>query len=473
MTRISQIPRELLDEMTPAVRAFVEALLAENAALRSRVEELERRLGMNSGNSSLPPSSNGPGQQPVATPKPKSNRKRGGQFGHPKRTRPLIPTERCDRVEHHRPTACRNCGTRLRGHDPSPSRHQVTELPVVKPTITEHQIHTLQCPDCGHHCRGQLPATVPRGCFGPRVVATVTLLSSLGRLSQRMIASLLRDLFSLEVATGQISRLQSAGRKALQAGHDDIEADVRNSAVLNIDETGWRQDGKKAWLWTLVGRLGTLFSVRPSRSRDELHALLGADFNGIVVCDRYSAYNHLEDHRRQFCWAHLLRDFQAMIDRGGTAADAGTRLKDAGQELIHHWNRLRSRQIQRTTFDGHYRRLRSAILDALLDGTQSDEAKTAETCRRLSNECYSLFVFVHHPGVSPTNNAAEQALRKSVIFRKLSFGTEEKTGSPNLAVILSVAETCRRLGKRPLDYVATAVAAAFSNKPAPKLLPAT
>lgn len=211
-----------------------------------------------------------------------------------------------------------------------------------------------------------------------------------------MIASLLRDLFSLEVPTGQISRLQSAGRKALQAGNNDIEADVRNSAVLNIDETGWRQNGKKAWLWTLVARLGTLFSVRPSRSREELHALLGTDFNGIVVCDRYSAYNHLQDHCRQFCWAYLLRDYQAMIDRGGTAADAGTRLKESGQELIHHWNRLRLRQVKRATFDGHYRRLRSALLDALLDGTQSDEAKTAETCRRLSNECYSLFLFVHH-----------------------------------------------------------------------------
>jgi hypothetical protein len=110
-----------------------------------------------------------------------SHRKRGGQFGHPKRTRPLIPTEDCDRVQHHRPTACTNCGTRLRGHDPNPERHQITELPAAKPTITEHQIHTLQCPDSGHRCRGQLPGTVPCGCFGPRVVATVTLLSSLGR----------------------------------------------------------------------------------------------------------------------------------------------------------------------------------------------------------------------------------------------------------------------------------------------------
>jgi transposase len=286
-----------------------------------------------------------------------------------------------------------------------------------------------------------------------------------------MMASLLRDLFCLEVADGQISRLQSIGRRALQAGYNDIVADVRNSAALNMDETSWRQNGSKAWLWTVVGRVGTLFAVRPSRSRDEVHALLGEDFSGIVVSDRYSAYSHLDDDCRQFCWAHLIRDFQAMIDRGGSSADAGARLKSSGQELIHHWNRLQSQQILRATFDGHYRRLRSEILEALLDGSQCGHAKTAETCRRVSNECSSLFVFAHHEGVSQTNNVAEQALRNSVIFRKLSFGTEAQTGSRNMTVIMSVVETCRRLGTRPLEYIHNAVHAAFNHKPAPQLIP--
>ncbi|MEZ6067427.1 MAG: transposase [Planctomycetaceae bacterium] len=118
---------------------------------------------------------------------------------------------------------------------------------------------------------------------------------------------------------------------------------------------------------------------------------------------------------------------------GSPAAAVGAVLKRSGQELIHHWNRLDRQEIVRSTFDGHYRRLRGVILDALDRGTSCGESNTAETCRRLLNECYSLFVFVHHPGVSPTNNAAEQALRKSVIYRKLSFGTESQTGSRTLA----------------------------------------
>ncbi len=160
-----------------------------------------------------------------------------------------------------------------------------------------------------------------------------------------------------------------------------------------------------------------------------------------------------------------------MIDRGAVAAEISTRLKEFGQELIHHWNRLKSKSIQRATFDHYYRRLRGEILDALHDGALCGEAKTAETRRRLRNECYSLFVFMHHEGVSPTNNAVEQALRKSLIFRKLSFGTQEKTGSQNLAVIMSVTETCRRVGRRPFDYITDAVKAAFNTKPAPKLIP--
>ena len=458
------IPQEAWDQSGPAARACFVMLV-------KRLEDLERRLGMNSGNSSMPPSSDRPDQKPEQTKRPRSKRKRGGQIGHAKRTRPLIATADCDRVEHHRPGACTDCGAKLCGDDPNPDRHQVTDLPPVKPTVTEHQIHMIECPKCGCRNRGTLPQNVPRGCFGPNVVAVVTLLSSLGRLSQRMMASLLRDAFSLEISDGQISRLQSVGRKALQAGYNDIVADVRNSAVLNIDETGWRENGGKAWLWTVVGRLSTLFSVRPSRSREELHDLVGEDFAGIVVSDRYSVYNHLDDHCRQFCWAHLIRDFQAMIDRGGTSAKVGKQLKTSGQELVHQWNRLQSQHIRRATFDGHYRRLRSNILDALLEGSQCDHPKTAETCRRLSNECCSLFVFIHHEGVPPTNNAAEQALRKSVIFRKLSFGTEAKSGSRNMAVILSVVETCRRLGSRPLEYIHKAVQAAFSHKSAPKLLP--
>jgi transposase len=299
------------------------------------------------------------------------------------------------------------------------------------------------------------------------------LLGGLGRLSQRMIARLVGDLFGLTVSDGQISRLQRIGRESLQSAYEEITADVRESAAVNMDETGWREDGRRTWLWTAVGRLSTLFAVRSSRSRAVMRELLGDDFDGVLISDRYSAYASLPDDRHQFCWAHLLRDFEAMTERGGDSAVIGRGLKESGRELIHHWNRLQRNEIVRSTFDRNYRRLRDDIVEALLDGTNIGDAKTAETCRRLSNHCYSLFAFAHIDGVSPTNNAAERALRQAVIFRKLSFGTESRSGSKTLAVVMSVIETCRRLGRHALGWITDAVTHKQQNRPTPTLLPST
>lgn len=279
---------------------------AGNVAREWMIEQA-RRWGLNSGNSSLPPSSDGPADAPTKTEPTPSARKRGGQPGHAKAERSLIPSDECDRVETIKPPHCRGCGAALSGDDPDPKRKQVVELPEIKPIVTEFQTHTLTCPCCGCVNKPSLPEHVPRGAFGPRVIAVVTLLGGMGRLSQRMIAELLGDLLGLTISDGQISRLQRIGRESLQPAYEEIAADVRNSAAVNIDETGWREDGRRAWLWTAVGRFATRFVVRRSRSRAVMHELLGDDFAGIVIADRYSAYAAVPDDRRQFCWAHLLR----------------------------------------------------------------------------------------------------------------------------------------------------------------------
>lgn len=463
LQRPSSVPQLVWDGMNNEARAFVVVLVR-------RVEALERRLGINSGNSSQPPSTDRPGEKPERTARTSSGKKRGGQPGHPKAERSLIPTDQCDHVEHHKPDACEHCGAALRGDDPEPVRKQVIDLPPVRPVVTEHQIHTLTCRCCGAATAAALPEHVPRGWFGPQVVAVVMLLTSLGRLSHRVMAELLQRLFGLEISVGQISRLQRIGREALQPGYDEITAAVRTSEVVNMDETGWRENGRRAWLWTVVGTLATLFAVRASRSRKVVKELLGETFSGIVGSDRYSAYSDLPDERHQFCWAHLLRDFQALIDRGGGSARIGTRLKSAGQELIHHWNRLHEGDIVRSTFQWHYLQLRDEITSALEAGSRCRHPQTAELCRTLGNHCYSLFLFAQVDGVAPTNNAAEQSLRRAVIFRKLCFGTEAGSGSDVLAATFSVVETCRRLGRDAQSYLHEAVTAHFQNRPAPKLI---
>ena len=191
----------------------------------------------------------------------------------------------------------------------------------------------------------------------------------------------------------------------------------------------------------------------------------------IIGSDRHSSHSHLDDHRHQFCRAHQLRDFQAMIERKWPSIQIGIVLKSSSQESIHHWNRLWDSLLRRAIFDDHYRRLRSIILDTLESGASCSDSKTAEVCRHLGYECYSLFVFVHHAGVSPSRNVAERALRKSVIFRKLSFGKEATSRSQNMSVILSVVEICRRLKRHCMTFTEDDVHAFFSQSPAPRLIP--
>ncbi|MGD9853686.1 MAG: IS66 family transposase [Planctomycetaceae bacterium] len=303
LQRPDAVPVSVWDGMNDEARSFVMVLVRQVEQLTQRVAELERRLGMNSGNSSRPPSSDRPGEKPQRKPRTPSGKKRGGQPGHPKAERPLLPTDQCDHVEQHKPDLCASCGAALVGEDPDPVRKQVIDLPPVRPIVTEHQIHTLTCGCCGAKTAAALPEHVPRGWFGPQVVTVVMLLTSLGRLSHRIMAELLERLFGLEISVGQISRLQRIGREALAPGVDEITAAVRTSAVVNMDETGWRENGRRAWLWTVVGTAATLFAVRASRSRKVVKELLGETFAGIVGSDRYSAYSHLPDERHQFCWA--------------------------------------------------------------------------------------------------------------------------------------------------------------------------
>lgn len=211
------IPQEAWDQSGPAAQACFVMLV-------ERLEKLERLRGMNSGNSSRPPSTDGPGAT-LPKNKVKSSKKRGGQAGHVKRVRPLIPTDQCDSLKHDKSATCSDCGTKLSGTDARPVRHQLTELPTVKPIVTELQVHSIECHHCGKVNHGGMPSHVPAGSFGPTVVSTITMLSSLGRLSQRMMAQLLRDLFDLEISDGQISRLQTIGRRTLQSGYEEITAD--------------------------------------------------------------------------------------------------------------------------------------------------------------------------------------------------------------------------------------------------------
>ena len=249
------IPPELEAEMTPAVRAFVKTLLDRISQLETRVEELERGRKTPQ-NSSLPPSSQHPHARPQP-PKRKSRNQRGGQPGHEKHERALIPTEQCDEAVPLKPSECRRCGAKLSGRDPEPLRHQVWELPPIKPLVTEYQRHRLTCPCCGETTCAELPAGVPQGQSGPRLMALTAMLMAFYRQSKRRTADFLGALLGQPCCPALAVKIQNQVTAALRPSYEALAAELPTQEHLNIDETSTKEANGKAWLWTFVAGMFT------------------------------------------------------------------------------------------------------------------------------------------------------------------------------------------------------------------------
>jgi transposase len=199
---------------------------------------------------------------------------------------------------------------------------------------------------------------------------------------------------------------------------------------------------------------------------------LGATYEQILTSDRAKAYGGFLPRLRQICWAHVRRDFQTMIDRGGDAARVGRALLGHADVLFGWWYRVRDGTLARSTFDRDVMSLlRPAFRADLEAGTKCGCAKTAATCRELLKVEMSLWTFVRHAGIEPTNNAAERSLRHGVIWRDISFGTQSDGGSRFVESILTVFMTCKQQQRNVLDYITACCKAARSGDPAPSLLP--
>lgn len=469
------IPEEDWERAPASLRGVVlmlYALLAEVAGLKAEVAKLREQVKRNSGNSSQPPSSDGLGKVVKGKPQPKG-RGRGGQPGHRGQGRKLLPIEQVDEVVAHKPTACGQCGSALSGEDPQPYRYQVTELPPIVPLLIEHQVHTLMCGSCGHGNRGELPPEVAVSQFGPYLVAMVALLMGVYRLSKRQVVALLADGFGIDLSPGSVVNQQQALSAALAQPTQEALQYVQQQAARQVDETGWRQADvpQRGWLWVVVTPLVTLFHIALSRAGQVVKELVGEETRGVVGSDRFSAYHWLPLEQRQICWAHLLRDFQQWIERGGLSAEVGLPLRTLAEELLSQWARVRDGTLDYAVFCLHLPAFQHSVRHFLTEGTRSSHPKTAETARRILQVEPALWTFASGSGIAPTNNAAERALRHPVIWRRTSYGTQSEAGSRFVERILTVVASCRQQGRSPLLYITQAVTAHRAGLPSPSLLP--
>src|SRR3954453_17488826 len=420
MTDQPPLPQTLWDTLSPEAQAAVAAVVQ---SLEQRIAELEERVNKNSTNSSKPPSSDPPSLK-RRPPAPASGKERGGQPGHRHQPRALVPPEQLRQVFECKPPECRWCGDALAGDDPEPIRHQVAEVPPVRPVVDEYRLHRLTCPRCRTTTRAKLPAGVPTGAFGPRLRAILSVLAGAYRLGKRPIQRLALDLLGLSISTGMICRLERQGGAELEAPVEGLREHVRTAASAHIDETSWRQGRDKMWLWAAMTKSATVFTIARSRGADIARGLLGTDARRAAISDRFKGYGWIK--RRRFCWAHLRRDFQAMIDRGGESGEVGRRLLDHSDALFRWWHRVRDGTLARSSFRLYVSWLRGCFRDDLHRGAACGCSRTAATCRELLAGETHLWTFVRVEGIEPTNNHAERALRHGVTHRKLSGGTDSE-----------------------------------------------
>jgi transposase len=304
------------------------------------------------------------------------------------------------------------------------------------------------------------------------VQAITALCTGAYRLSKRTTQQLLEDLFGVPMSLGTVSTLEAATVAAVSAPVEEARASVQEQASVSLDETGWRQGAQRAWLWVAVTTWVTVFVVRLSRGGHVARELLGKTFQGILVTDRFSAYNWYPVRWRQLCWAHLLRDIEAMIARGSRSQEIGEALRSHAQQMFHWWHRVRDGTLKRSSFRNYMSPVRREVERLLEAGSRCGVPKTEGVCRDILKRREALWTFVHLEDVEPTNNAAEQALRPGVLWRKGSFGTQSAQGSRFVEAMMTVVATLKQQHRNPLDYLMAACEAALWGEAAPSLLPA-
>jgi transposase len=467
------VPEEVWEQAPEAVQVVVSGLVTyyeqRITQLEVEVRELTARLNQNSQNSSKPPSSDGPHVK-RKPPQPGSGRKAGGQPGHASHQRALVPIEKVDTVITCKPEQCRRCGGSLSGSDPEPLRQQVVELPPVQPYLTEYQLHRLRCAGCGITTCGELPPGVLSTCYGPRLASIVALCTGGYRMSKRRVVSFCRDVLGIEFSVGEICQIEQTVAKAVAPAVEEAAVYVQ-SCDLNIDETTWKERWKRRAVWALVTTQLSVFTIATGRGAAVLQKLVGKWYSGTITSDRAKAYDSQPLRRRQLCWAHLVRDFQAMIDRGGPGQAVGEALLEHAHVVFAWWHWVRDGTWERSTLQSYVQTLRASFKMELEWGTQNACSKTAATCKELLAREAALWTFVRVEGIEPTNNAAERSLRSAVLWRKVSFGTQSERGSRFVASMLTVLLSCQQQHRNALDYLTTCCQAFSAHQPVPSLLP--
>lgn len=437
--QLDQLSRPELLTLIKQLWTVVEQQQERIAVLEAELKQL-RQPPANSTNSSQPPSRD----QKTNAPQHKKRRKYGPPFGHPKYERPLV--ENPDRIIQIPVTECTNCLANLTRVAPENfTRRQITELPVIKPLVLETRQHQTVCPHCLTLNHAPLPAGLEGDrYFGPQLEATVVYYKQTQHLSYERIAETLWERYGLRLSEGALAAiLQRAGDQA-QPLAETIKAQVITGEVIRSDETSARVQGRNWWHWVFLSEHGVYHTIVPTRSAAEITTVLGELAVHAWVSDCYGAQLTAPAEVFQLCLAHQLRDLQRVLDASPTmvwAAAVQALLRDA----IHLRNRFLAGEL---TLPGFWRRVVETEnqLDELL-AQPVWNAAAQQLQKRFLTHRDKLLTFLHYPAVPPTNNESEQALRSSVVHRKVTNGFRSEWGAKTYAALQTILATAKQKGE--------------------------
>lgn len=435
-----------------AERARRVALEAQVAKLTAAVEALQARLGRNSSNSNQPPSSDPPGASTSPPRKPKGGR-RGGQKGHRGAYRTLVAD--ADKVVDLFPPECESCW------EPLPStpdllarRYQYTELAPLAVHITEYRRHAVRCPGCGYRTRAAFDAAViPRLAFGPRLMAVVAMLTGVYHLSRRETVRLLRELLGVRISLGSVSAIEARVSASAAPAVDEVFEQARQAPIKHADGTSWLRASTMLSLWVIASATVTVFKVLDNGQADTLRDDLFGRVRGILVSDRATALKFWAMKWRQICWAHLKRKFVAFSERAGPAGTFGKELLEYTRLLFEYWSQYRRGQLDRARLGERMAPVRREVEALLERAVAAKVPDLSGSCRDILEHREALWTFIERDGVEPTNNHAERELRRFVMWRRRSFGSQSVRGDRFAERLMTLAHTARKQGRCVLAWL--------------------
>ena len=454
-------------------------------SLQEQIKVLEvkvAKLSKNSSNSSKRPSSDDITKPKSSKKEKKGKRKIGGQPGHDRHDRPLFAPEEIGKVHHYMLVSCPDCHGEVSITEGEPRIIQQIELLEVPLIREEHRSYPVWCPTCGKiHYMPFPPEVYKEGLFKERITALVAYMKNVCHASFSTIRKYIRDVLGEKVSRGYLRKVIEKVSRSLQAPYNELLDRLPLETIVNVDETGHKENGGKFWTWVFKADLYVLFKIDKSRGSKVLIDVLGKEFDGVLGCDYFSAYRkYMKDFNVsiQFCIAHLIRDIRFLITLKDQETKAyGQKLLDEVKNMfkVIHDRENMTPETFTTALEDAKEKITTAALNDVpsnLDKNGKEEKREAQNmANRFRLHGKEYFQFITTPGMDPTNNVAEQAIRFVVIDRHVTQGTRSEKGRQSNERLWTVVATCALQGRSAFNFILESVKAYFRNQPAPSLLP--